>query len=60
MKKSLRLRNDCILFSIGGAGYALLEIFVAEKNSLVNGGLRGGTAFLVVAFSDFYKTLFKK
>ena len=56
MKKSLRLRNDCILFSIGGAGYALLEILWRRKThwSMV---VTGGTAF--VSLFRFYKRFSK-
>ncbi len=43
MKKSLRLRNDCILFSIGGAGYALLEILWRRKTHW-SMAVTGGTA----------------
>ena len=52
MKKSLRLRNDCILFSIGGAGYALLEILWRRKTHW-SMAVTGGTAF--VSLFRFYK-----
>jgi len=51
MKKSLRLRNDCILFSIGGAGYALLEILWRRKthwSMAVTGGICVCVAFQIL------------
>ena len=56
MKKSLRLRNDCILFSIGGAGYALLEILWRRKTHW-SMAVTGGTAF--VSLFRFYKRFSK-
>ena len=56
MKKSLRLRNDCILFSIGGAGYALLEILWRRKTHW-SMAVTGGTAF--VSPFRFYKRFSK-
>lgn len=55
-EKSLRLRNDCILFSIGGAGYALLEILWRRKTHW-SMAVTGGTAF--VSLFRFYKRFSK-
>lgn len=52
MKGLIRFRNDCILFSIGGAGYALLEILWRRKTHWTM-ALTGGTAF--VSLFRFYK-----
>lgn len=48
-----RLKCDCLLFSIGGAGYALLEILWRRKTHWTM-ALTGGTVF--VSLFRFYKT----
>ncbi len=47
-----RFKGDCVLFSIGGAGYALIEILWRRKTHWTM-ALTGGTAF--VALFRFYK-----
>ncbi len=47
-----RVKGDCILFSIGGIGYALLEILWRRKTHWTM-ALTGGTVF--VSLFRFYK-----
>ncbi|MCD8026062.1 MAG: putative ABC transporter permease [Clostridiales bacterium] len=47
-----RLKSDCILFSIGGVGYALLEILWRRKTHWTM-ALTGGTCF--VSLYRFYQ-----
>lgn len=47
-----RLKGDCILFSIGGIGYALLEILWRRKTHWTM-AVTGGTVF--VSLYRFYK-----
>lgn len=47
-----RFKGDCLLFAIGGAGYALIEILYRHKTHWTM-ALAGGTCF--VSLYRFYK-----